>query len=88
MTNLINTAGGKLITGGKTNKEKRYIAPTIILNPDKESALMNEEIFGPIMPVFPYKDMREVINYINSKDKPLAVYYFGKATSHNSAVLS
>ena len=42
---------------------------------------MKEEIFGPIMPVFSYKEINEVIRFINAREKPLAVYYFGTANS-------
>lgn len=54
------------------------------MKPDLDSKLMSEEIFGPVMPVFPFKDIGEVIRFINSKDKPLAVYYFGKKKSINA----
>ena len=80
---LIKGAGGKIICGGKVNKEVRHIEPTIILQPDLNSQLMKEEIFGPVMPVFPFKDIREVIKFINARDKPLAVYYFGEAMGVN-----
>ena len=49
---------------------------------------MREEIFGPVMPVFPFKDIREVIKFINERDKPLAVYYFGNATGSNANLIS
>ena len=49
--------------------------------------MMKEEIFGPVMPVFPFKDIKEVIKFINDRDKPLAVYYFGDYTSLNSQKL-
>ena len=81
---LLETAGGKVICGGKVNREAKHIEPTIILKPSLESKLMKEEIFGPIMPVFPFKDIGEVIRFINAREKPLAVYYFGKASSLNS----
>lgn len=74
---LIDGAGGTKICGGIRNKEVRHIEPTVILQPDLDSALMKEEIFGPVMPVFPFKDIREVIKFINEREKPLAVYYFG-----------
>jgi len=45
---------------------------------------MREEIFGPVMPVFPFKDIGEVINFINDREKPLAVYYFGNSTGSNA----
>ena len=74
---LLETAGGTTICGGRVFKDKQYVEPTIILKPDLESPLMKEEIFGPIMPVFPYKEINEVIKFINAREKPLAVYYFG-----------
>ena len=83
--NLIDGAGGTLVCGGKVNKEVRHIEPTVILQPDLNSKLMNEEIFGPVMPVFPFKDIGEVIKFINDRDKPLAIYYFGNANSFNAA---
>jgi len=45
---------------------------------------MKEEIFGPVLPVFTFKDIREVIKFINDRDKPLAVYFMGLSTSANS----
>ena len=84
VTKLIEGAGGTLICGGKTNKDVRHIEPTIILQPDLNSDMMREEIFGPVMPVFPFKDIGEVIKFINDRDKPLAVYYFGNPTGPNA----
>ena len=80
---LITTAGGEILCGGTFNIENKYISPTIILNPDKESEIMKEEIFGPVLPVYSYDDISEAINFINSKEKPLTVYYFGKTGSAN-----
>jgi len=48
---------------------------------------MREEIFGPVMPVFPFKDIGEVIKFINDRDKPLAVYYFGNGFGANAAAV-
>jgi len=78
---LIDTSGGKILYGGKANESVKHIQPTIILNPTKDSPLMNEEIFGPILPILVYKNIEEVINYINEKPKPLAVYFYGQ-TNH------
>jgi len=80
---LISTAGGKIVCGGTVDKEKKYVAPTIILSPNQEAEIMQEEIFGPVLPVYAYKDLSEAINFINSKEKPLTVYYFGKTGSPN-----
>ena len=84
---LIDGAGGTLICGGKVNKEVRHIEPTVILQPDLNSDLMKEEIFGPVMPVFPYKDIGEVIKFINAREKPLAIYYFGNGSGLNAAMI-
>lgn len=84
---LIDTAGGKIVCGGNVNKEVKHIEPTIILQPSLDSPLMKEEIFGPVMPIFPYKDIREVVKFINARDKPLAIYYFGQPDSYNATML-
>ena len=52
--------------------------PTVVLNPEKDSLLMQEEIFGPILPVVPYKTFQDALDYINAKDKPLVIYFFGQ----------
>lgn len=46
--------GGNIIFGGNMNKDKRYLAPTIVENPKKNSLMMSEEIFGPILPLYSY----------------------------------
>ncbi len=67
---------GELVAGGRFNDEKLMIEPTILLNPPTDSKVMTEEIFGPILPVFVYKDIDEVINFINEREKPLSSYIF------------
>ena len=80
---LIDTSGGKIICGGKNiNKSIKYVEPTIIVDPNPEAKIMQEEIFGPVLPIISYKNFDEVINLINEKDKPLAVYYFGNVMSN------
>ena len=54
------------------------IPPTIVLNPTEDMQIMQEEIFGPVLPVKTYSDVSESVDYINSKDRPLGLYYFGK----------
>ena len=80
---LIETSGGKVFCGGKVNVEERHIEPTIILEPKRDADIMNEEIFGCVLPVFPYSTIKEAIKFINNKDKPLTVYYFGPPTCQN-----
>jgi aldehyde dehydrogenase (NAD+) len=64
-----------IIDGGRINKEKLSIEPTLI-NASFSDKCMGDEIFGPVLPVIAYSDLNEVIDYINSKDKPLALYIF------------
>ena len=54
------------------------IPPTLIINPDDDALCMQDEIFGPLLPIKSYKNFEETINYINEKPRPLAAYYFGK----------
>ncbi len=73
--------GATVITGGLANKTNLYIAPTVITDVPKDTALLKEEIFGPILPVLTYENLKEAIDYINSKEKPLALYIFSKKNS-------
>jgi coniferyl-aldehyde dehydrogenase len=57
----------------------RRIAPTLILNPTDDMKVMQEEIFGPLLPVKGYRDVQEAVDYINAHDRPLGLYYFGSA---------
>lgn len=57
MENLIKTAGGQIAFGGKVNIEKRYCEPTVIMEPDKKAEIMTDEIFGPILPVYPIHEV-------------------------------
>ena len=75
--------GGQLITGGQTDDNERFIAPTLIEGMSADSAIMEEEIFGPLLPVITYKELRDVISYVNSRPKPLALYVF---SSHKQSI--
>jgi aldehyde dehydrogenase (NAD+) len=67
---------GDIIIGGQTDIEDYYISPTIIDNISWEDAVMQEEIFGPILPMIEYTDIEEAIAAINARPKPLALYVF------------
>lgn len=67
---------GEIFYGGKTDIEDCYIEPTILTNLIQNSTVMEEEIFGPILPVITFEDIGEAIDLINSKPKPLALYAF------------
>lgn len=81
MERIIKTAGGQTVLGGKVNKEAKYCEPTIIVEPNLDAEIMTDEIFGPILPIIPFKKIEEVIKFINARDKPLAIYYFGNQTT-------
>ena len=65
----------------------RKLAPMLILEPDDRLAAMREEIFGPVLPVKTYRRLDEVIDYINARPSPLALYYFGHNADRRNAVL-
>lgn len=69
---------GEIHTGGEIDSEEKFIAPTIIDHVDADFAMMQDEIFGPILPVMTFEHIEEPINYINKNEKPLAFYYFGR----------
>lgn len=66
---------------GEIDAKNRFFPPTLLLEPDLNSTLMKEEIFGPILPIFPYDSPLEVIKFINNGSRPLAVYYYGQPDS-------
>lgn len=78
---------GKIITGGKVDKADKYIAPTLIEEVSMEADVMQDEIFGPILPILTYGNLREAIEIINSRPKPLALYIFSKNDKKIEAVL-
>ena len=78
---------GQPYIGGQTNPEERYIAPTIIDGVDWDTPVMQEEIFGPILPVLEYSDLSDAIAKINARPKPLALYLFSKDQQKQERVL-
>lgn len=80
--------GGKIEFGGKFDGPSRYIEPTIISQVSDDMTLMEEEIFGPILPMKTFSLLDDAINFINGKPKPLALYYFGSNTSRSTQVLN
>ena len=72
---------GDIIYGGRTDAQERFIEPTIIENVALDSPVMTEEIFGPIFPMITITEesfTQQVIDFVTSREKPLAFYYFGK----------
>ena len=69
-------------------QEHYKIPPTLLINPDDNLKVMQEEIFGPILPIKTYKEFGETIDYVNKKDRPLGLYYFGSNNNELSTVLN
>ncbi len=68
---------GTIKSGGKTDKANGYIQPTIIVDVGLEDAIMNDEIFGPILPVIAFDELSSALKIIEQYEKPLALYYYG-----------
>ncbi|MGH1364781.1 MAG: aldehyde dehydrogenase family protein [Calditrichia bacterium] len=71
-------SNARLLIGGDSSANDRYFSPTILTDVPNDSRLMQEEIFGPILPVIAYQDLNEALSIINSREKPLALYIFSK----------
>lgn len=77
---------GRIHTGGEVDRKEKYISPTIIDEVAPDFLIMQEEIFGPILPVMTFENIDEAINYINKGEKPLAFYYFGSNRNAKNAL--
>jgi len=71
-----------------SQQEHRRIPPTLILDPTDDMTVMQEEIFGPVLPVKTYKNVSETVSYINAKDRPLGLYYFGQDEAETEMVVT
>jgi len=69
---------GDILLGGRSNRETRWMETTLLGGISPDSPVMREEIFGPVFPVLTFRDRAEVAAFVNSREKPLAFYYFGK----------
>ena len=78
---------GEIILGGKTNPETCYIAPTLIDKVSLDAPIMQEEIFGPILPIIEYNNLEEAISLVNNQPKPLALYFFSKNQEYQQQIL-
>lgn len=77
---------GKIVLGGETDAQERYIAPTLLAEVPLDSPVMQEEIFGPVLPMVPFDNREEVITFIREREKPLALYYFGKVKNGKEVI--
>ena len=76
------------LAGEQVDRENRVFLPTLVFGASAATALMQEEIFGPILPVVPYRTLDEAIAYVNARPRPLALYYFDESSSRVDRVLA
>ena len=69
---------GTIYHGGHYDRAERYLSPTILTDVSPDAPVMQEEIFGPIFPVLTFKQIEEVTEFVAKRERPLALYYFGK----------
>jgi len=78
----------KVFVGGEYNRSKRLLMPTVLTNVSVEDKIMEDEIFGPILPVLTYNDINSAIAFIKSRPKPLALYLFSESKPLRMKVLN
>lgn len=78
---------GEVYYGGSFDDLELYMEPTILVNTDVNSAVMTEEIFGPILPVIEFDNIENIIDFINRREKPLALYYFSESKKNINYIL-
>lgn len=72
-------SSGKTAIGGQTDESQRYIAPTVLIDVPTDSPVMQEEVFGPVLPILTVKNIGEAIKVVNARERPLALYVFSKS---------
>jgi coniferyl-aldehyde dehydrogenase len=82
--------GARAIEIGMSRAEDpgRQLAPTLLLDVDDDMRVMREEIFGPILPIVPYDTLADALAYVNQRDRPLALYWFGTHRAARDQVLA
>ncbi|KAG6330166.1 hypothetical protein ID866_8923 [Astraeus odoratus] len=83
---LLERTAGKIVVGGETNENDKYISPTIVKDVKGDDALMSEELFAPILPIVPVKSLDDAIAFINDRDNPLALYVFSQDAAFKTKV--
>lgn len=76
LTSSLNSTSGKVVIGGNSDRDSKYIEPTIVSNVLPSDSLMKDELFGPILPIVTVQSVDEAIDFINRGEKPLTLYIF------------
>jgi aldehyde dehydrogenase (NAD+) len=87
LSGYLSGADGKVTVGGSCDSSTLRIQPTVVVDPDPDGPLMQNEIFGPILPVITVGSLDEAIRFVNSRPKPLAAYLFTKARATRERVI-
>ncbi|MBX9361104.1 aldehyde dehydrogenase family protein [Streptomyces sp. WAC04114] len=82
LTGLLDS--GRTVVGGTSDRTAKYLAPTVLADVDPDAPVMREEIFGPILPIVTVPGLDEAIDFINDRDKPLALYVFAESDGTRS----
>ncbi|KAF2896543.1 hypothetical protein ILUMI_09634 [Ignelater luminosus] len=90
LTNLLKSSkeSSKIVVGGKSDPQERFIQPTILTDVKQNDPIMQEEIFGPILPIVHVNDAQEAIKFINANEKPLALYIFSQNRNMTESILN
>ncbi len=88
LAGLLEDHGGRVVCGGEIAPDERYVAPTLIDTPRTDSALMAEEIFGPLLPVLPVTGFDDAAEFVAERPVPLALYVFSTNRSATDAFLA
>ncbi|KAK7938360.1 hypothetical protein WMY93_001686 [Mugilogobius chulae] len=84
---LLGRTKGRVVLGGESDEADLYIAPTVLVDVSEDDALMQEEIFGPLLPILTVSSVNEAIDFMNRQEKPLALYAFSDKSSVIDTVL-
>lgn len=84
---LLETAGGTVACGGQVDDEQRMVAPTVIVDPDLDAPVMQDEIFGPVLPVVTVDSVADAVSFVSERPKPLALYLFTRSRATEADVL-
>ncbi|HDI1449841.1 TPA: aldehyde dehydrogenase [Staphylococcus aureus] len=88
LTSLLNSAQMNIVFGGHSDEDERYIEPTLLDHVTSDSAIMQEEIFGPILPILTYQSLDEAIAFIHQRPKPLSLYLFSEDENATQRVIN
>ncbi|UTG99728.1 aldehyde dehydrogenase [Macrococcoides canis] len=88
LVNIIEDSRQQVIYGGESNADELFVAPTIILDPELSDSVMQQEIFGPILPIIGYDTFNEVYDIVEQYEKPLALYLFTEDSDQITAVFN